>query len=76
MLIDKIDSVWPTLPLYNRLIQPYQMQRNKLRVCLLWFSDMLNGDQKANPFGGAEFSEDDDVECISTTVRFVPMPGI
>ena len=72
-LIDQIDSVWPTLPPYNQFVQPHQMQKNKLRVCLTHFSDMLDGDQAANPLGGLEFDEDDDEEYISTTVKFVPI---
>ena len=72
-LIDRIDSVWPTLPPYNRFVQPYQMQKNKLRVCLTRFSDMLDGDRAANPLAGLEFDEDDDEEYISTTVKFVPI---
>ena len=72
-LIDQIDAVWPTLPPYNRFVQPHQMQKNKLRVCLTRFSDMLDGDQAANPLGGLEFDEDDDEEYISTTVKFVPI---
>ena len=72
-LIDRIDSVWPTLPPYNRFVQPYQMQKNKLRVCLTRFSDMLDGDRAANPLAGLEFDEDDDKEYISTTVKFVPI---
>ena len=72
-LIDRIDSVWPTLPPYNRFVQPHQIQKNKLRVCLTRFSDMLDGDQAANPLGGLEFDEDDDEEYISTTVKFVPI---
>ena len=72
-LIDQIDSVWVALPPYNRFVQPHQMQKNKLRVCLTRFSDMLDGDQAANPLGGLEFDEDDDEEYISTTVKFVPI---
>ena len=72
-LIDRIDSVWPTLPPYNRFVQPYQMQKNKLRVCLIRFSDMLDGDRALNPLAGLEFDEDDDEEYISTTVKFVPI---
>ena len=72
-LIDRIDSVWPTLLPYNRFVQPHQMQKNKLRVCLTRFSDMLDGDRATNPLGGLEFDEDDDEEYISTTVKFVPI---
>ena len=73
-LIDKIDAIWPTLPPYNRLIQPHQMQRNKLRVCLTRFSDMLDGDPTANLLGGMEIDEEDDDEAyLSTTVKFVPI---
>lgn len=72
-LIDRIDSVWPTLPPYNRFVQPYQIQKNKLRVCLTRFSDMLDGDRALNPLAGLEFDEDDDEEYISTTVKFVPI---
>ena len=73
-LIDKIDAIWPTLPPYNRLIQPHQMQRNKLRVCLTQFSDMLDGDRTANLLDGMEIDEEDDDEAyLSTLVRFVPI---
>ena len=73
-LIDKIDSVWPTLPPYNRFIQPHQIQGNRLRVCLLRFSDMLDGDPTANLLGGMEIDEEDDDEAyLSTTVKFVPI---
>ena len=73
-LIDKIDALWPTLPPYNRLIQPHQMQRNKLRVCLTQFLDMLDGDQTANLLDGIEIDEEDDDEAyLSTTVKFVPI---
>ena len=73
-LIDKIDAIWPMLPPYNRLIQPHQMQRNKLRVCLTRFSDMLDGDRTANLLGGMEIDEEDDDEAyLSTTVKFVPI---
>ena len=72
-LIDRIDSVWPTLPPYKRFVQPHQMQKNKLRVCLTRFSDMLDGDRAVNPLGGLEFDGDDDEEYISTTVKFVPI---
>ncbi len=72
-LIDQIDSIWPTLPPYSRIVQPHQMQKNKLRVCLTWFSDMLDGDRVANPLAGLEFDEDDDEAYISTTVKFVPI---
>ena len=73
-LIDKIDAIWPTLPPYNRLIQPHQMQRNKLRVCLTRFSDMLDGDRTANLLDGMEIDEEDDDEAyLSTLVRFVPI---
>ena len=72
-LIDRIDSVWPMLPPYNRFVQPHQMQKNKLRVCLTRFSDMLDGDRALNPLAGLEFDEDDDEEYISTTVKFVPI---
>ena len=71
--IDKVDAVWTTLPPYDKLVQPYQMQKNKLRVCLIRFSDMLDGDRAANPLAGWEFDEDDDEEYISTTVKFVPI---
>lgn len=56
-LIDKIDAIWPILPPYNRLIQPHQMQRNKLRVCLTQFSDMLDGDRTANLLDGIVISK-------------------
>ena len=73
-LIDKIDALWPTLPPYNRFIQPHQIQGNRLRVCLLWFSDMLDGDPTANLLGGMEVDEEDDDEAyLSTTVKFVPI---
>ena len=73
-LIDKIDAIWPMLPPYNRLIQPHQMQRNKLRVCLTRFSDMLDGDRTANLLDGMEIDEEDDDEAyLSTLVRFVPI---
>ena len=72
-LIDRIDYVWPTLPPYNKLVLPHQMQKNKLRVCLTRFSDMLDGDRALNPLAGLEFDEDDDEEYISTTVKFVPI---
>jgi len=73
-LIDKIDAIWPMLPPYNRLIQPHQMQRNKLRVCLTRFSDMLDGDPTANLLDGMEIDEEDDDEAyLSTMVRFVPI---
>ena len=73
-LIDKIDALWPTLPPYNRFIQPHQIQGNRLRVCLLRFSDMLDGDPTANLLGGMEIDEEDDDEAyLSTTVKFVPI---
>ena len=73
-LMDKIDAIWPTLPPYNRLIQPHQMQRNKLRVCLTQFLDMLDGDHTANLLDGIEIDEEDDDEAYhSTFFRFVPI---
>ena len=71
-LMDRIDAVWPTLPPYNQLVQPYRMQRNQLRVCLTKFPDLLD-DRSGKPLGEREFDEDDDKEYTSTTVKFVPI---
>ena len=71
-LMDRIDAVWPTLPPYNQLVQPYRMQRNQLRVRLTQFPDLLD-DRSGKPLGEQEFDEDDDKEYTSTTVKFVPI---
>lgn len=71
-LLDRIDAVWPTLPPYNQLVQPYRMQRNQLRVRLTQFPDLLD-DRSGKPLGEQEFDEDDDKEYTSTTVKFVPI---
>ena len=73
-LIDRIDSVWPTLPPYNKLVLPHQMQKNKLRVCLTRFSDMLDGDRATNPLGGLEFDEDDDEEYTQSAPYYLKPP--
>ena len=70
-LIDEVDAVWKTLPPYRDFTDPVSLEKNKLRIFLSHFADMLDGEREINPLVGITEPDDDDA-YINGLRKFVP----
>ena len=70
-LIDEVDAVWKTLPPYRDFADPFSQEKNKLRILLSHFVDMLDGERENNPLVGITEDDSDDA-YISGLRKFVP----